>query len=634
MLQAVNITKHIGARTLFAELSVTVSPQMRMGFVGANGAGKSTLLRILAGEAAADEGTITLGKDEKVGFLPQEVPRSGSGTVLDRVLQARPDILEMWAQVQQAETALQTAQPAEATDLAGTLAVLNEQLALLGGHAHTAGAKEILHGLGFAADRFDTPLHALSGGWWMRVELARLLHAKPTYLLLDEPTNHLDLASLSWLENFLRGYQGGCMVVSHDRAFLNATAKQIAELSAAALRIFTGNFDDYIDQRAALKLQTEAQAATQRKQRAQDQAFIDRFGAKASKAKQAQSRRKKLEKQQPVHVEAIAARRLHIVLPPCPRAGKIVATLRGVHKRFDDKILFENADLTLPRGARVALLGHNGAGKSTLLKMLAGVLPADRGEVSLGHAVAPFYFAQHTLDTLQGEHTVMASLASVMPEGTQTQVRGILGAFLFPKVTWDKQVAQLSGGEKSRLALARMLSQPCNFLLLDEPTNHLDLDSRAVLEETLLRFEGTLVFVSHDRTFVNKLATQALHVQPGEPLFLRSVEEHAPTKVTLDDVPVGSLPGSSSKAEAYAARKAQARQTKRRATAQTELEAQIDQFEQEVRDLDAQMSDPAIFADAARCQDINIARQRAEQALLLTMERWEALAEEAGEQGA
>jgi ATP-binding cassette subfamily F protein 3 len=638
MLQAHQLSKHMGSRTLFEDLSFQLQRGARVGMVGPNGAGKTTLMRLLAGDMEADGGRILCGSDETVGYLPQEAPREDHGTVLQRVMLASRTVHALQQELTAVELRLTQSDGSDATELSLQHALLLERFMLLDGYTLEARATEILTGLGFAKAQHQAPLKSLSGGWWMRVELARILLVRPDYLLLDEPTNHLDLQSLAWLEQFLKGYPGAAVVVSHDRYFLNSVVQDIAELSADGLLMFNGNYEDYLQARTALAEQQAHTAETRAKKLKDAQAFIDRFRSKASKARQVQSRVKSLQKQGldgPV-VKPRTQARIHMVLPACPRSGDVVASLREVHKCYGEKTIYQGLNLTLRRGDKVALLGDNGAGKSTLLKMLAQKLAPTSGEVNLGHQVLPYYFAQHQLDILDRNRTVYQELESVMPQAAVSRIRGILGAFLFDSDAVQKKVAVLSGGEKSRLALARMLAQPCNFLLLDEPTNHLDLQSRDVLEDALSLYTGTLVFISHDRYFINRLAKSVLHVCAGgrteyhlgdydyyrfkmaeaEAVALSPAASAAAAKPSRAGAQNAPAPD---KTDPRAAGRAAAKRHKQAAR----LEARVAELEAQIQGLDTQLSQRELYDDAAAFNAVSQQRAAAEADLLVCMQEWE-----------
>ncbi|MGH7310720.1 MAG: ABC-F family ATP-binding cassette domain-containing protein, partial [Candidatus Rokuibacteriota bacterium] len=511
LVQLERISKAYGGQSLFRGLDWRLVAGERIGLVGPNGAGKTTLCRILAGLEDADEGRVSRAREASVGYLPQEVGGTASGSVLGTALGGFEDVWQLERDMEEIAAALTTA-PDDA--LTARYGELQHRFEALGGYRLETQARTILGGLGFAASELSRPLAEFSGGWRMRAALARLLLLRPGLLLLDEPTNHLDLESLAWLEDFLVTYPGTVVVVSHDRYFLNRMVSSIAELGPEGLALYQGSYDDYLVEREARRELLEAQARNQAKRVAEIERFIERFRYKATKARQVQSRIKMLGRMERVAVRA-EDRRIRFVLPEPPRTGRRVAHLASVHKAYGDLVVYAGVDFDVERGERVALVGVNGAGKSTLLKMLAGVLPFERGERTLGAHVTVHYYAQHQLDALDPARTVLEELAAVAPETGHTRLRTILGTFLFSGEDVDKRVGVLSGGEKARLALARMLARPATLLCLDEPTNHLDLASREVLEEALASFSGTIVFISHDRYFINRIATNVVEVAAG-----------------------------------------------------------------------------------------------------------------------
>ncbi|HEX9822079.1 MAG TPA: ABC-F family ATP-binding cassette domain-containing protein, partial [Methylomirabilota bacterium] len=511
MIQLDGITKGFGGQVLFRDVTWRIADRERIGLVGPNGSGKTTLCRILAGLEEPDAGQVSRPRGVTVGYLPQEVAASRTGSVLAEALSGFDEVWALEREMEDVARALETA-PSEA--LTERYGELQHRFEALGGYRLESQARAILSGLGFRADEVVRPLPEFSGGWRMRAALARLLLLAPSLLLLDEPTNHLDLASLAWLEDFLTGYDGTVVVVSHDRYFLNRMVTSIADLTPEGLVVYPGDYDDFLVEREARRALLEARARNQAKRIAEVERFIERFRYKATKARQVQSRIKMLDKVERLELPG-ARRQVHFAFPEPPRTGRRVATLTGVHKAYGDNVVYAGVDVAVERGERLALVGDNGAGKSTLLKVLAGVLPFERGERTLGAHVAVHYYAQHQLDALDPSRTVLEELEAVAPEATHTRLRTILGAFLFSGDSVDKKVAVLSGGEKARLALARMLVRPAALLCMDEPTNHLDLASREVLESALAGFPGTIVFISHDRYFINRIATVVVEVARG-----------------------------------------------------------------------------------------------------------------------
>src|SRR3989441_5899993 len=556
MIQVEAISKSYAGQTIFHELSWRIPPRERIGLVGPNGSGKTTLCRLLAGVEDPDDGHISRPRDTTVGYLPQEAGAGAEGSVLGEALAGFGDVWEVERAMEEVAAQLASvAGGAGAVDrihrseaLTARYGDLQHRFEALGGYRLETEAKAILGGLGFRPTDFARPLSEFSGGWRMRAMLARLLLQRPSLLLLDEPTNHLDIESLEWLESFLADYEGTVVLVSHDRYFLNRMVTSIAELAPSGLTVYPGDYDEYLVQRQARRELLEAQARNQAKRIAEIERFIERFRYKASKARQVQSRVKMLDRIDRIQVER-EARVIHFAFPQPPRTGRRVATLKGIHKAYGDNVVYAGVDFEVERGARAALVGPNGAGKSTLLKMLAGTLPFDRGERTLGAHVAVHYYAQHQLDALTPSLTVLEELERAAPALGQTRLRTILGTFLFSGDAVEKKIAVLSGGEKARVALAKMLVRPAALLCMDEPTNHLDLASREVLEEALAAFQGTIVFISHDRYFINRLATTIVEIVRG--ILTRHLGNYddylaAKTRAAADATPGEGVGGGSS----------------------------------------------------------------------------------------
>ncbi|MBI2560983.1 MAG: ABC-F family ATP-binding cassette domain-containing protein, partial [candidate division NC10 bacterium] len=474
MIQIENISKSFGGQVLFRDLTWHIARGQRIGLVGPNGAGKTTLCRILTGQMEVDSGQVRRAKSATIGYLPQEIATAGDGTVLGHLLAGFPEIERLEAEMELLAAEMAEVENGASEDLMRRYGDLQHQHEALGGYSLEARAKAILSGLGFGPDDFFGPLTKLSGGWRMRVALGRLLLQAPDLLLLDEPTNHLDLESLQWLEEFLAAYEGTVVIISHDRYFLNRVVDRIAELELGRFALYVGDYDDYQAQKLARQEQIQAAQRTQAEQVEKMERFIRKFRYKATKARQVQSRIKQLDRMERVEVIR-APKRIHFRMPQPPRSGTTVCELRRVRKAYGDKVVYAGVDLRLLRGDRVALVGVNGAGKSTLLKILAGALPFEGGDRVLGHNVSVHYYAQHQLDALNPQHSVLEELAAIADVAMQPRLRTILGAFLFSGDDVEKPVAVLSGGEKSRLALAKMLLRPANLLCLDEPTNHLDV---------------------------------------------------------------------------------------------------------------------------------------------------------------
>ena len=679
------VSKGYGGQELLRAMSWRIGRGERIGLVGPNGAGKTTLCRILAGVEEPDAGRVHQDTGVTVGYLPQEVTGGEERTVLAEALSGFDEVWRLEAQLE--SLAARMAGPDAEPGLTDTYGEVQQRFEALGGYRLEAEAKIILDGLGFAADAIHRPLAEFSGGWRMRAALARLLLLRPDLLLLDEPTNHLDLESLAWLENFLAAYEGTVVIVSHDRYFLNRMVTAIADLGGGGVTIYHGDYDHFLVEREARQALLEAQARNQAKRVAEIERFIERFRYKASKARQVQSRVKMLGRMDRIETEA-AARRIHFSFPQPPRTGRLVGRLIGVHKAYGDNVVYAGMDFQVERGDRVALVGVNGAGKSTLLKMLAGTLEFDRGERLLGSHVEVQYYAQHQLDALDPSRTVLEELEHAAPEAQISRLRTILGSFLFSGDAVGKKVAVLSGGEKARLALAKMLARPAALLCMDEPTNHLDLASKEVLEAALGGFTGTIVFISHDRYFINRIATQVVEVARGQlTTHLGTYDDYleakaaaaattaqrptaperstaserstaperptapegstAPDRLTApkrnaanrtgardsresaDGGSAGAISGpphkKSLKKETADSRKAIDREIKAIKIRLTAVEAQIQELEARQQEIGLALADPDLYRDGQKAREIAQSRKETEERVAWLMKEWEEL---------
>ncbi|MGH7400332.1 MAG: ABC-F family ATP-binding cassette domain-containing protein [Candidatus Rokuibacteriota bacterium] len=665
------VSKSYGGQELLRGMSWRIGRGERIGLVGPNGAGKTTLCRILAGVEEPDAGRVHRDTGVTVGYLPQEVTGGAERTVLAEALSGFDEVWCLEAELE--SLAARMAGPGAEASLTDRYGEIQHRFEALGGYRLEADAKIILDGLGFEPEAIHRPLAEFSGGWRMRAALARLLLLRPDLLLLDEPTNHLDLESLQWLENFLAAYEGTVVIVSHDRYFLNRMVTAIADLAAGGVTLYHGDYDHFLMEREAREALREAQARNQAKRVAEIERFIERFRYKASKARQVQSRVKMLDRLERIETEA-AARRIHFSFPQPARTGRLVGRLTGVHKAYGDNVVYAGMDFLVERGDRVALVGVNGAGKSTLLKMLAGVLAFDSGERLLGSHVEVQYYAQHQLDALDPQRTVLEELEHAAPEAQIARLRTILGSFLFSGDTVEKKVAVLSGGEKARLALAKMLARPAALLCMDEPTNHLDLASKEVLEEALSGFTGTIVFISHDRYFINRIATQVVEVARGHlTTYLGSYDDYlarksppaahppatrvpaergstAPKRTAAAEGKVRSSSGESAAGGSAGAISGPPHKTslKKETTDSTAnrkpnktldreikaiklrlgaVEAQIHELEARQQEIGLALADPDLYRDGQKAREIAQSRKETEERVAWLMKEWEDLSQ-------
>jgi ATP-binding cassette subfamily F protein 3 len=652
LLLADDLTLSFGKKTLFDGAGLSIERGDRLGIVGPNGSGKSTLFRILSGQVQPDGGKVLLARGVRIGHLAQEHGDPGDGGLLESLLSAAPGREELEARLRDVEAQLgRAATPDEQLELAADVADLAEQLAALDERFAPHQAQRILVGLGFTQADFDRPLRALSGGWRMRAALAALLFQQPEIMLLDEPTNHLDMSSVQWLGQFLAGVKQAIVLTCHDREFLDRNVRRVASLELEGLRLFRGNYTAYLEQREIELAHLEARARKDEQRKKELEGFVERFKAKASKARQAQSKAKLIEKLESEQVELPEVRRaITLRFPPTERCADQVVRIDGLSFGYADRPVFRDLDLTIRRGDRVAIAGVNGAGKTTLLKLVAGELAPGDGAITLGRNVTLSYFAQHHAEALTPTRTVLDEVWAAAPTLSQTQARSICGAFLFSGDDVEKPVGVLSGGEKARVALARMLAQPGNLLLLDEPTNHLDTESADKLTESLMGYDGTLVFVSHNLDFARRLSTVVWDARDGRVtpyagsfdgyLELLAAEEHAreaslggpvaprsattPATPALDDRSARREHRERLRQEESELRKRQ-RDVERRLGA---IEAEIATLEGEQAALETTLADPSTHQDPRRSRECALRLESVKEQLAGRMETWATLAEE------
>lgn len=627
------VTLHLGRRTLFDHIALAVERGDHLGLVGPNGSGKSTLLRVVVGQIVPDGGRVVFAKGARLGYLPQELSELGEGTLLEQVLSAAPGRNDVETRLTEVEDALGTSNDeAEQLELAEELADLHRRLVDLEQDYAPHKAQSILSGLGFKTRDFDRPVSEFSGGWRMRAALAGLLFQKPDVLLLDEPTNHLDMPSVAWLNKFLASYTEAFVLICHDREFLNRHVNRIASFEVEGLRTYKGNYSSYVEQR---RLELELLDNKVKKDEARKrelEAFVTRFKAKASKARQAQSKAKQIERMQEDMVEIPKPRQtISIRFPSAERTGDNVLRLSGVGFSYGAHRVFSGADLLVRRGDKVAIVGVNGAGKTTLLKIIAGELAGYEGKIEPGSRVKMSYFAQHHAEVLDRSHTVLEEVGQAAPKKGQTELRGLLGAFLFSGDEVEKPIGVLSGGERARVALAKLLVDPGNVLLLDEPTNHLDTESAERLTESLEGYDGTLIFVSHNLDFAKRLSTKVWDVHDGVvETYPGSLADYIEQFSGADETPKAPEPKAVAPKPTAMSReqnkKDQAEQRKRRTNLEKEIadaEARIARLEAEQNELEARLAHPSTQANAEEARTVAKRYEEVQRESAQLLARWE-----------
>ncbi|NOZ09374.1 MAG: ABC-F family ATP-binding cassette domain-containing protein [FCB group bacterium] len=622
MVRLDSITKSFGDAVLLENASLHIKPRNRIGLIGANGVGKTTLFRIILDQESVTEGSVFRRGGLRIGYVPQEVENLSSETILSETLSVFPQLAGLEAQLKSLTQQIQH----DATDkLLKKLGKLQAEFETLEGYSLETKAKVILCGLGFQEAKLSEGADTLSGGWKMRVALAKVLLQNPDLLLLDEPTNHLDLESLIWLEKFLSNYEGSMVIISHDRYFLDRLVTHIAEISHRRVTTYTGDYSHYEKYKSQRLELLSRQAKNQEKKIAQTERFIERFRAKNTLATRVKSKIKQLEKLERVEVLEDNHKRIKFVFPQPPRSGLKVVELSKVRKTYGALVVYDQLDYTVERGDRIALVGPNGAGKSTLMKLMAEVISPDGGTLKIGHNVNRAYYAQHQQDGLDLQRTVLQNIEGLAEHETVTSVRSYLGAFLFTGDEVNKKVAVLSGGEKARLALARLLINPANFLLLDEPTNHLDIQSQDVLINSLKQYTGTLVVISHDRRFINEICNKVVAIENGRIreypgnydyyLWKKNEQEEAAQPM---ETPVEI----SSNKLSYEERKIQQKLQRKKQRRIEKFESEIAHIEGRIQGVEDQLKDPANARNYVQLQELMAERSTLQMELDQKYELW------------
>ena len=612
MISIDNLTVSFGGWTLFDEVSFLVNPKDRIGLVGKNGAGKTTLLRIITGEQQATSGAVTRNSDCTIGYLPQQMKVADTTTLIDETAKAFAEVIAIENEIEQITAALAERddyESAEYEQLMHRLDECNNRYHILGGDSRDADIEKTLLGLGFRREDFNRPTSQFSGGWRTRIELAKLLLRRPSLFLLDEPTNHLDIESIQWLEEYLRNYNGAVLLISHDRAFLDNVTNRTIEISLGKIYDYKVPYSKYVVLRRERREQQMAAYENQQRMIEKTEEFIERFRYKPTKSNQVQSRIKQLERLERIEVDEEDLATLNIKFPPAPRTGQIVAEVKEVGKSFGAKHVFSGANFVIERGEKIALVGRNGEGKTTLARMLVGELTPSEGSIRLGANVDVGYYAQNQEDLMDGEITVFDTLDRVAVGDIRTRLRDILGAFLFRGEDIDKKVKVLSGGERSRLAMARLMLSPHNLLIMDEPTNHMDMRSKDILKEALMRFDGTVIVVSHDREFLDGMVDKIYEFRDGGVkeylggiyyfLEKRKVESLAeierkatPTTATKEGA------AASSGKLSYEQKKEQEKQIRKLRKAIEAIEVELANIEAQIADYDARFATATEYNEA------------------------------------
>ncbi|GAC1379632.1 MAG: ABC-F family ATP-binding cassette domain-containing protein [Hymenobacter sp.] len=630
MISISDLDFHFGSRTLYDNASLHIKPKDKIGLIGLNGTGKSTLLRLLVGEYKADGGTISMSKEVSLGFLNQDLLSYDTHeSILHVAMQAFEEALDLQKKIDDILVQFETDY---SDDLVDKLATMQERFEALGGYTMQSRAEEILEGLGFSTEELAKPLKSFSGGWRMRVMLAKILLQQPSLLLLDEPTNHLDLPSIKWIENYLADYEGAVIIVSHDREFLDRTTNTTVEVIGGKLVPYAGNYSYYLEEKEERNLIQKGAFENQQSQIRAAERFIERFKAKASKAKQAQSRVKALDKLERIEDVAQDAAKINMKFTFKVEPGRHILRMEHVTKKYDQKLIFRDTNVHIERGDKIALIGANGKGKSTLMRLVAGTEAPTAGKHQLGHNVIMSFYAQHQLESLTLDNEILQEMSEAGSKRNDMELRSVLGSFLFTGEEVFKKIKVLSGGEKSRVALAKTLISEANFLLLDEPTNHLDMVSVNILIQALEQYQGTFIVISHDRFFVENVATKIWYIEdfqlkeyPGTYAEYEQWQEDREKAAKKAGLPSPSAPKPVHAETAKPATHSNGHDAKKAAKELQEVETRITVLEKELATYEAQLADPAIYANAAMLKDATLKFEAVKKELASQTKRWEEL---------
>lgn len=639
MIGVNNIGLSFGGFSLFENISFLVNKGNRIGLIGKNGAGKSTLLKVIAGRIGADSGAISKPSGASIGFLTQDIQLKKGISIMEETKTAFVEIMKMEKRLEELNHEIIERTDYESVgyhDLLEELHTVTERFSLIGGYTYEADIERVLLGLGFKREDFAMHIDTFSGGWQMRIELAKLLLQKNDLLLLDEPTNHLDIESIIWLEEFLKQENATVIIVSHDRAFLNTVTNRTIEITFGKIYDYNLPYSKYLELRDDIREKQMSAKKNQEKEIAQTQVLIDKFRAKASKASMAQSLIKKLDRMDVIEIDEEDTRKMKFAFPAAPRSGTIVAKAENLTKQFDDKVILKDIDIELERGMKVAFVGQNGQGKTTLVKVLTHLLPYEGGTVHEGHNIKLGYYAQNQADSLDGKKTVLQTIEDAADEDTRKKSRSILGSFMFTGEDVEKKVSVLSGGERGRLAICKMLLKPINFLVMDEPTNHLDLISKDVLKQALQKYDGTMVIVSHDRDFLNGLTDNIFEFKDGKvKQYLGGIEYFLEQRKVnnLRDVEKKTIEKKKDKKvkadnkENFKRKKDLEKSVRKLKNQFSKIEQSIEDLESKIEAIDRDMLDPEKFKKLSSEPDFYSNYEKLKDELSNAMSNWEELSE-------